>query len=100
MDYVHLFKKITNLDKLSQITVHKKGFFTKKYLFYALLVACYAVLLPWMYSTIGEPYQSTLLRNEELKEKAIDEGIVTTLFEKNYFWQKKHFFPNLPSLCW
>jgi len=63
------------IEWLTQITVHKKGFFTKKYLFYALLVACYAVLLPWMYSTIGEPYRSTLHRNEELKEKAIDEGI-------------------------
>ena len=65
----------TKIEWLKKITVHRKGLLTYKVFFYGILLSLYLVLIPWMYNTIGEPYQTTLDTNELLKEKAIDEGI-------------------------
>jgi len=64
----------SNVEWINDFTVYKKGFFTYKIFFYGIIIACYALLLPWMYNTIGEPYRTTVSRNEELREIAIDEG--------------------------
>lgn len=65
----------TKIEWLKKITVHRKGLLTYKVFFYGILISLYLVLIPWMYNTIGEPYQTTLETNEMLKENAIDEGI-------------------------
>ena len=64
----------TNIEWIKSTKVYRKSTFTPHSYFYVIIVIFYAFLIPWMYNTIGEPYNVTLAKNEELREKAIDEG--------------------------